>query len=61
MNPRVNSSEGERQLGSSVPALRLSASSPSVLIVEDEILLRMATADEFREGGFFVNEAANGG
>jgi len=33
---------------------------PSVLIVEDEIVLRMATADEFREGGFFVNEAANG-
>ena len=33
---------------------------PSVLIVEDEIILRMATADEFREAGFFVNEAANG-
>lgn len=45
------SSESGRKLG---PA------TPSVLIVEDEIILRMATADEFREGGFFVNEAANG-
>jgi two-component system, response regulator PdtaR len=33
---------------------------PSVLIVEDDVLLRMATVDEFREGGFFVDEAANG-
>jgi CheY-like chemotaxis protein len=41
----------ERQPGSATPSL---------LIVEDEIILRMATADEFREGGFFVNEAANG-
>jgi CheY-like chemotaxis protein len=32
----------------------------SLLIVEDEIILRMATADEFREAGFFVNEASNG-
>lgn len=32
----------------------------SLLIVEDEPILRMATADEFREGGFFVNEASNG-
>jgi len=45
------SSESGRQLG---PA------TPSVLIVEDEIILRMTTADELREGGFFVKEAANG-
>ena len=32
----------------------------SLLIVEDETILRMATAHQFREGGFFVNEASNG-
>jgi DNA-binding NtrC family response regulator len=32
----------------------------SVLVVEDEILLRMATADEFRERGLFIIEAPNG-
>ena len=47
-------------LQSAVPALRRSASSLSVIIVEDEILLRMATASEFREGGHFVIEAATG-
>jgi len=48
-----------RGKGSAVRALRRSASSLGVLIVEDEILLRMATADEFRERGLFVLEAAN--
>ena len=60
MDPRVNSWERGKQSGSPVPALRRIASSPSVLVVEGEILLRMATADEFRDGGLFVLEAANG-
>ena len=46
-----------------VPDIRFESGRPattSLLIVEDEIILRMATADEFREAGFFVNEASNG-
>ena len=39
---------------------QLGSATRSVLIVEDELILRMATAESFREGGFFVNEAANG-
>jgi CheY-like chemotaxis protein len=33
---------------------------PTVLLVEDEVLLRLALAAEFRAGGFNVVEAANG-
>jgi two-component system, response regulator PdtaR len=46
-----------------VPDIRFESgrtATTSLLIVEDEIILRMATADEFREAGFFVNEASNG-
>jgi len=46
-----------------VPDIRFERGRPattSLLIVDDEIILRMATADEFREAGFFVNEASNG-
>lgn len=32
---------------------------PTVLIVEDEILIRLALADTFVEGGYHVVEAAN--
>jgi CheY-like chemotaxis protein len=32
---------------------------PAVLIVEDEFLIRMATADSIRDAGFEVLEAAN--
>jgi CheY-like chemotaxis protein len=33
--------------------------SPAVLVVEDEVLIRMAIADSIEEGGFTVYEAAN--
>jgi len=52
--------QGRSPTCSSSESGQLGPATPSVLIVEDEIILRMATADEFREGGFFVNEAANG-
>ena len=38
--------EGERQ--------------PAILVVEDDVLLRLATADHFRDSGFHVVEAASG-
>jgi two-component system, response regulator PdtaR len=59
MNTGLNSSGGRRQRKPAV-ALPRSASPLTVLIVEDEILLRMAIADELREAGLFVIEAANG-
>jgi len=34
--------------------------SPIILLVEDETLVRLATADHLREAGFAVVEAANG-
>ena len=34
---------------------------PVVLLVEDEIFIRLATADWLRDGGFDVIEAASGG
>lgn len=33
---------------------------PTVLVVEDEVLVRLATAEHLREAGFAVVEAANG-
>lgn len=35
------------------------ASAPVVLVVEDEVLIRLATSDELRDIGFEVVEAAN--
>jgi len=37
-----------------------SAVAPCVLVVEDELLIRMVVADHLREAGFFVVEAFNG-
>jgi DNA-binding response OmpR family regulator len=37
------------------------AAQPVVLVVEDEVLIRLATADYLRENGFKVVEAATGG
>lgn len=34
--------------------------SPTILVVEDDVLLRLAAADHFRDAGFVVIEAANG-
>jgi CheY-like chemotaxis protein len=34
---------------------------PTILIVEDEALLRLVIADELRDAGFAVIEAGNGG
>jgi CheY-like chemotaxis protein len=59
MNTGLSSSVGRRQLRPAVTLPR-NAGPLTILIVEDEILLRMATADELREAGFFVIEAANG-
>jgi CheY-like chemotaxis protein len=36
-----------------------SSESAAVLVVEDEILIRMAVADSIADGGFVVYEAAN--
>lgn len=36
------------------------AQQPAILVVEDDVLLRLATADHFRDGGFHVVEAASG-
>lgn len=35
------------------------AEPPRVLVVEDEVLIRLATSDELRDAGFEVIEAAN--
>jgi len=33
---------------------------PIILVVEDDVLLRLSTADQLRDGGFHVIEAASG-
>ena len=42
------------------PALKAQKSPACVLVVEDEILIRVLIADELRAGGFSVVEAATG-
>jgi CheY-like chemotaxis protein len=46
-----------RSLGASAPVLV--AEKPVVLVVEDDVLLRLVTASSLREAGFEVLEAAN--
>ena len=42
------------------PDIAVRISHPAILLVEDEVLLRLVTADEFRSHGYTVIEAANG-
>jgi DNA-binding NtrC family response regulator len=47
--------------GSSVSAETDANAPRTILIVEDEVMLRLWIADELRESGFTVHEAANAG
>jgi DNA-binding response OmpR family regulator len=43
-----------------VPSERRESAAPSILLVEDEMFIRMAMADALRHAGFEVYEAADG-